>query len=53
MNLLCLGGRVIGIELAKELVSAFLNARFDGAEKYRRRINKVISMESRFLKPVG
>lgn len=53
MNLLCLGGRVIGIELAKELVAAFLKARFDGSEKYRRRVNKIAAMESRFLKPVG
>jgi ribose 5-phosphate isomerase B len=53
MNVLCLGGRVIGIELAKELVSAFLRAKFDGAEKYRRRVNKIIALESRFLKPIG
>jgi ribose 5-phosphate isomerase B len=51
MNVLCLGGRIIGIELAKELVSAFLNARFVGTEKYLRRVNKLIGIESRFLKP--
>ena len=32
MNLLCLGGRIIGIELAKEPILAFLNAKFDGSE---------------------
>ena len=46
MNVLCLGARVIGVELAKELVSAFLNARFSGEERHRRRRQKVLDFES-------
>jgi ribose 5-phosphate isomerase B len=47
MNVLCLGARVIGVELAKELVSTFLNARFSGEERHRRRLQKVLDFESR------
>ena len=49
MNLLCLGGRVVGAELAKELVAAFLNARFTGEERHRRRLEKVVAIEHRAL----
>jgi ribose 5-phosphate isomerase B len=49
MNVLCLGARVIGIELAKELVTAFLNARFSNEERHRRRLDKVMAIESRGL----
>ena len=45
MNVLCLGGRVIGQELAHELVRAFLAARFTGEERHRRRLEKVLAME--------
>lgn len=45
MNLLCLGARVIGVELAIELVTAFLNARFSGEERHRRRLEKVLAIE--------
>ncbi|MCX7839649.1 MAG: ribose 5-phosphate isomerase B [Anaerolineae bacterium] len=45
MNVLCLGARVIGDELARELVRAFLTARFDANERYQRRLNKVLEME--------
>ena len=45
MNVLCLGGRIIGIELAKELVDAFLSAEFIQDERFIRRLNKVIAME--------
>ena len=47
MNVLCLGARVIGVELARELVSAFLKARFSGEERHRRRLQKVLDFESR------
>lgn len=47
MNVLCVGGRVIGPEVARELVSAFLNARFTGEERHRRRLNKVLAIEAR------
>lgn len=45
LNLLCLGGRVIGHALAKELVRVFLKAKFSGGEKYLRRLNKIIALE--------
>ena len=45
MNVLCLGGRIIGPELAKALVRAFLTARFDGGERFRRRVNKVNALD--------
>ncbi len=49
MNILCLGARVVGIELAKDLVAAFLNAGFTGEERHRRRLDKVAAMERRAL----
>jgi ribose 5-phosphate isomerase B len=45
MNVLCLGARIISMELAKELVSLFLGAAFSGQERHVRRLNKVIAME--------
>ena len=45
MNVLCLGSEVLGAELAAELVRAFLSARFDGGERYVRRLEKVEEME--------
>ena len=47
MNVLCLGGRVIGVSLALDLVRAFLAARFIGAERHRRRLAKVAELEGR------
>ena len=46
MNVLCLGARVLGVELAKELLYAFLNARFIGEERHTRRLQKVLAIES-------
>jgi ribose 5-phosphate isomerase B len=48
MNLLCLGGRVIGVELAKELITAFLKAEFLDEGRYRRRLDKVLAIEARY-----
>ena len=45
MNVLCLGSRVIGSELALELVKAFVEARLLDEERYRRRLAKVAEME--------
>ena len=45
MNVLCLGSEVVGPELAADLVRAFLAARFDGGERYVRRLEKVEAME--------
>jgi ribose 5-phosphate isomerase B len=46
MNVLALGARVIGPSMAAELVGAFLRARFSGAERHRRRLDKVRGFES-------
>jgi ribose 5-phosphate isomerase B len=45
MNVLCLGSEVVGPSVAKELVRAFLGARFDGGERYVERLRKVEVME--------
>lgn len=49
MNVLCLGGRVIGPELATSLISAFLGARYIGndpnGERYARRVGKIRKLE--------
>jgi ribose 5-phosphate isomerase B len=45
MNVLCLGSEVVGPSLAAELVRAFLGARFDGGERYVRRLEKIEAME--------
>jgi ribose 5-phosphate isomerase B len=45
MNVLCLGARVIGPELAAEVVRAFLAASFSGAERHARRLGKVKAIE--------
>ena len=45
INVLCLGARVIGEELARELVSAFLAASFTGEERHVRRLAKIEAME--------
>jgi len=46
MNLMCLGGRVIGNKMAEELILAFLNARFIGGERHKRRLSKVEQLET-------
>jgi len=45
MNVLCLGSEIVGPSLAAELVRAFLAAKFDGGERYVRRLEKVEAME--------
>jgi ribose 5-phosphate isomerase B len=45
MNILCLGGRVVGNSLAWELVERFLIARFSGEARHRRRLAKVAELE--------
>jgi ribose 5-phosphate isomerase B len=47
MNILVLGARVIGIELAKELVRAFLEARFTHEERHERRLAKIRALEDK------
>jgi ribose 5-phosphate isomerase B len=45
MNVLCLGSEVVGASVARELVTAFLAARFDGGDRYVARLEKVEAME--------
>ena len=47
MNILCLGERVIGQELALELIHTFLEAEFSGAERHRRRLSKIKTIENK------
>ena len=46
LNMICLGGLVVGHALAWELVQTFLAARFSGAERFRRRLAKVAELEN-------
>ena len=46
MNVLCLGARVIGPEVASEVIRAFLGAHFSGAERHARRLSKVKHIEA-------
>jgi ribose 5-phosphate isomerase B len=46
LNVICLGGLVLGPALAWELVRTFLQAQFSGAERHRRRLAKVAELES-------
>ena len=48
MNVLVLGARVIGPALARDLVRAFLSARFSGEERHARRLAKVVALETRY-----
>ena len=50
LNILCLGSRIVGPELAKELVRAWLSAVFSGAERHRRRLAKIDQIEKEWLK---
>ena len=50
VNVLCLGARVIGPELAADLVRDYVNARFSGAERHRRRLGEIADFEANFGK---
>lgn len=50
MNVLCLGGRIIGPELAYEVLGAFLNAKFSGLGRHQRRKDKVTAIERTYSK---
>ncbi|HEU5053670.1 MAG TPA: RpiB/LacA/LacB family sugar-phosphate isomerase [Hanamia sp.] len=45
MNLICLGGRVTGFAAAEDLIMAFLNAKYIGAERHERRLQKIKKLE--------
>jgi ribose 5-phosphate isomerase B len=47
MNVICLGGRIIGVALAEKLVEGFLGAQFSHEERHVRRLNKVMALEKR------
>jgi len=46
MNMLCLGGRIIGVELAREIVKSFLKAEYSGEERHARRVEKIKKIEN-------
>ena len=50
VNVLCLGGRVIGSELAFEVAAAWLNAKFSGLDRHKRRKDKVEAIERTYSK---
>ncbi len=45
MNVLCLGSEVVGPSLARDLIAAFLGARFDGGDRYVKRLKKIKDLE--------
>ena len=52
MNVLVLGACVVGHNLARELVQAFVRARFTGEERHRRRLEKIRVLEMRYCPPI-
>jgi len=50
VNVLCMGQRVIGIELAREIIMAFLAAKFSDAERHGRRLKKIDRIETKNMK---
>ncbi len=48
LNVLCLGSRIIGSEVARELVITFVNADYTHEERHQRRLEKVLDMEDEF-----
>jgi RpiB/LacA/LacB family sugar-phosphate isomerase len=50
INVLVLGARVIGVELARDLVNLYLAAKFNGEERHRRRVEKIKALEQRYSK---
>jgi ribose 5-phosphate isomerase B len=46
MNILCIGGRVVGSAVAQDLVDTFLAAKFTGAERHVRRLRKIALLEA-------
>ena len=45
MNVLCIGARVIGYELARLIVESFINSTYSGDERHQRRLNKLLDLE--------
>jgi ribose 5-phosphate isomerase B len=53
VNVLCLGARVIGPELAVEVVRDYIGAKFSGAERHKRRLGKIAAFEAEFGAPLA
>jgi len=53
VNVLCLGARVVGPELAKDIVKIWFSSSFSGAERHSRRLAKIDEIEKEFLKGIG
>jgi ribose 5-phosphate isomerase B len=51
MNVLCIGARIIGPELAFEIIRSFLGAKYEPAERHARRLEKVLKLEREGLAP--
>jgi len=51
MNVACLGGEVVGTRYALDIVHVLLDARFSGAARHQRRLDKVRALESRSAEP--
>jgi len=50
MNVLCLGARIVGPELMREIVEAFISARFSGEDRHVRRLSKTKAIELKYLR---
>ena len=50
MNVLCMGERVIGIEVAREIVASFLSVEYHPEERFERRLDKVRAVEARYMR---
>lgn len=53
INVLCMGQRVIGIELAQEIVTHFLNASFSNEARHNRRLEKLAAIENKNMKEIN
>lgn len=53
MNILCMGGRVVGSEVARDLLDAFLTAEFSGDERHVRRLKKIADLETQIRQPLS
>jgi ribose 5-phosphate isomerase B len=51
INVLCLGERVIGIEVALQVTDVFMRARFSDEDRHRRRLNKLLDVEREYMLP--
>ena len=50
MNVLCLGARVIGIEVAREVTATFVAARFSDEPRHRKRLDKLLDVERKYMR---